>query len=211
MTRAPRDHARRRGSRLPRSSRLPRPPAALAERLPLRGRLRRIYFIAILGLNILTGYTGQISLGHGAFMAIGGYTTAMLVGRRNVRDLWTIPPGAAIAGGAGAALRIAGAAARPLPRARDVRIHRSRTAILKKFDDFTGRTEGIQLFGRPGFTGGDTRMHVLGRTLVQRLALLPELDDRGCPVRRGVGRARRADGTHFPRDSGPSRSPRHLE
>ena len=37
-----------------------------------------IYFIAITGLNILTGYTGQISLGHGAFMAIGGYTTAIL-------------------------------------------------------------------------------------------------------------------------------------
>src|SRR5436853_3114633 len=37
-----------------------------------------IYFIAILGLNILTGYTGQISIGHGAFMAIGGYTTVLL-------------------------------------------------------------------------------------------------------------------------------------
>ena len=38
-----------------------------------------IYLIALLGLNILTGYTGQISLGHGAFMAIGGYTTAILM------------------------------------------------------------------------------------------------------------------------------------
>jgi len=37
-----------------------------------------IFFIAILGLNILTGYSGQISIGHGAFMAIGGYTTAVL-------------------------------------------------------------------------------------------------------------------------------------
>jgi branched-chain amino acid transport system permease protein len=36
------------------------------------------FFIAILGLDILTGYTGQISIGHGAFMAIGGYTTAVL-------------------------------------------------------------------------------------------------------------------------------------
>ena len=32
----------------------------------------------MLGLNILTGYTGQISIGHGAFMAIGGYTTAVM-------------------------------------------------------------------------------------------------------------------------------------
>jgi len=36
------------------------------------------FFVAILGLNILTGYTGQISIGHGAFMAIGGYTSAIL-------------------------------------------------------------------------------------------------------------------------------------
>jgi branched-chain amino acid transport system permease protein len=37
-----------------------------------------IFFIAVLGLNILTGYSGQISIGHGAFMAIGGYTTAVM-------------------------------------------------------------------------------------------------------------------------------------
>ena len=37
-----------------------------------------IYFIAVLGLNVLTGYTGQISIGHGAFMAVGGYTTAVM-------------------------------------------------------------------------------------------------------------------------------------
>ena len=37
-----------------------------------------VFFIAVLGLNILTGYTGQISIGHGAFMAIGGYTTAVM-------------------------------------------------------------------------------------------------------------------------------------
>lgn len=38
-----------------------------------------IYAIAILGLNILTGYNGQISLGHGAFYAIGAYVAAMLM------------------------------------------------------------------------------------------------------------------------------------
>jgi branched-chain amino acid transport system permease protein len=37
-----------------------------------------IFFIAVLGLNILTGYSGQISIGHGAFMAVGGYTTAVM-------------------------------------------------------------------------------------------------------------------------------------
>ncbi|HUJ56606.1 MAG TPA: branched-chain amino acid ABC transporter permease [Gaiellaceae bacterium] len=37
-----------------------------------------IFFVGVLGLNILTGYSGQISIGHGAFMAIGGYTTAIM-------------------------------------------------------------------------------------------------------------------------------------
>jgi branched-chain amino acid transport system permease protein len=35
--------------------------------------------IALLGLNLLTGFNGQISLGHGAFYAVGAYTTAILV------------------------------------------------------------------------------------------------------------------------------------
>ncbi len=38
-----------------------------------------IYAIAGLGLMILTGYTGQVSLGHAAFLAIGGYTHAYLL------------------------------------------------------------------------------------------------------------------------------------
>lgn len=37
-----------------------------------------IYGIAIMGLNLLTGYTGQISLGHSAFFALGAYATAVL-------------------------------------------------------------------------------------------------------------------------------------
>ena len=38
-----------------------------------------VYAIALLGLNMLTGYNGQISLGHGAFYAIGAYTAAILM------------------------------------------------------------------------------------------------------------------------------------
>ena len=80
------------------------------------------YFIAILGLDVLTGHSGQISLGHGAFMAVGGYTTAILMANHGVRDLWTIPIAAGVAGAIGAARRHPRAAAPgPLPRARDVR------------------------------------------------------------------------------------------
>ena len=38
-----------------------------------------VYAIAIMGLNLLTGYSGQISLGHGAFYAVGAYTVAILM------------------------------------------------------------------------------------------------------------------------------------
>jgi branched-chain amino acid transport system permease protein len=49
------------------------------------------YSIALLGLNMLTGYNGQISLGHGAFYAIGAYTAAILMDQ-NVLPYWaTIP------------------------------------------------------------------------------------------------------------------------
>jgi branched-chain amino acid transport system permease protein len=39
-----------------------------------------IAIIAAVGLNILTGFTGQISLGNAAFLAVGAYTTAALAG-----------------------------------------------------------------------------------------------------------------------------------
>jgi branched-chain amino acid transport system permease protein len=47
--------------------------------------------IAIMGLNILVGYSGQISLGHGAFMAIGAYASAILVHKYKMDYLVTIP------------------------------------------------------------------------------------------------------------------------
>ena len=40
-----------------------------------------VYTIVLLGLNMLTGYNGQISLGHGAFYAIGAYAAAILMDR----------------------------------------------------------------------------------------------------------------------------------
>jgi branched-chain amino acid transport system permease protein len=112
------------------------------------------YFIAILGLDVLTGHSGQISLGHGAFMAVGAYTTAILMANHGVRDLWTIPIAAAVAGVIGLlagvpALRLSGlylalatfGIAVVLP------------TVIKKFDHFTGGSTGITLFGKPTQTG----------------------------------------------------------
>jgi len=50
-----------------------------------------IFFIAILGLNVLTGYNGQISLGHGAFYAIGAYVAAILMDKAGWPYWATIP------------------------------------------------------------------------------------------------------------------------
>ncbi|WP_422035297.1 branched-chain amino acid ABC transporter permease [Reyranella sp.] len=51
--------------------------------------------IAVLGLNLLTGFNGQFSLGHGAFYAVGAYTAAILMDKLNV-PYWATIPAAAI-------------------------------------------------------------------------------------------------------------------
>ncbi len=50
-----------------------------------------VYAIVLLGLNILTGYNGQISLGHGAFYAIGAYVAAVLMDKFGVPYWATVP------------------------------------------------------------------------------------------------------------------------
>ncbi len=50
-----------------------------------------VYAIALVGLNLLTGFNGQISLGHGAFFAIGAYTAAILISRAVV-PYWAAVP-----------------------------------------------------------------------------------------------------------------------
>src|SRR5271163_3980053 len=60
-----------------------------------------ILAIALIGLNLLTGFNGQISLGHGAFFAIGGYGTAILMVKFGVPYWAAIPVASAICFGAG--------------------------------------------------------------------------------------------------------------
>ncbi len=55
-----------------------------------------VYAIAILGLSLLTGFNGQISLGHGAFYAIGAYTTAILMTTWEVPYWATLPISAVV-------------------------------------------------------------------------------------------------------------------
>jgi branched-chain amino acid transport system permease protein len=105
-----------------------------------------IYAIAILGLNMLTGYNGQFSLGHGAFYAIGAYTAAIMMDKWSIPYGWTIPAGGALCLVVGflfglPALRLEGlylalatfSLALAVPQ------------ILKYFEHWTGGSQGIVL------------------------------------------------------------------
>jgi branched-chain amino acid transport system permease protein len=105
-----------------------------------------IYFVALLGLNVLTGYSGQVSLGHGAFMAIGGYTSAILIAHHGVRDVWTIPLAGLVAGAVGLAfglpaLRLTGLYLALATFAVAVAF----PALVRKFEHFTGGNAGLVL------------------------------------------------------------------
>jgi branched-chain amino acid transport system permease protein len=54
------------------------------------------YAIALLGLNMLTGYNGQISLGHGAFFALGAYVAGILMEHAGAPYWATVPAAAAV-------------------------------------------------------------------------------------------------------------------
>jgi len=55
-----------------------------------------VYATALLGLNILTGYNGQISLGHGAFYALGAYCAAILMDQAGAPYWLTVPAAGAV-------------------------------------------------------------------------------------------------------------------
>ena len=117
------------------------------------------YFIAILGLDILTGHSGQISLGHGAFMAVGAlHDCDPDVGPRRARPL--DDPGRRGASRAGSgcwrACRRCGSRA-STSRSRRSASPSSLPTILKKFDGLTGGSTGITLFGKPTQTGHGSR------------------------------------------------------
>jgi branched-chain amino acid transport system permease protein len=71
-------------------------PFTISNYLVFQLTLVIIYSIALLGLNILAGFNGQISLGHGAFFAVGAYTAAILLDKAGMPFWATIPVAAAI-------------------------------------------------------------------------------------------------------------------
>jgi branched-chain amino acid transport system permease protein len=71
-------------------------PFVLTNYRTFQAALVLVYAIALLGLNILTGYNGQISLGHGAFYAIGAYCAAILMDQAGAPYWATIPIAGAV-------------------------------------------------------------------------------------------------------------------
>ncbi len=68
--------------------------------------LAAIAVVGALGLNLLVGYTGQISIGHGAFMSVGAYTAANLAVRLGLPFWLCLPLGGLAAAGVGAVVGI---------------------------------------------------------------------------------------------------------
>lgn len=105
-----------------------------------------MWVIVALGLNILTGYNGQISLGHGAFVAVGGYTAAILMVDYGWPFWVTIIAGGVIAGILGflvgvPALRLTG----PYLAMATLGLALATPQILKKYDGLTHGTQGINV------------------------------------------------------------------
>jgi len=107
-----------------------------------------IFAIAMLGLNILTGFNGQISLGQGAFYAIGAYTTAILLDKTAIPYWATVPIAGAICLGAGflfglPALRLEGLYLALATVA--LAVATPQILKFKGFDPWTGGVQGIQV------------------------------------------------------------------
>jgi len=77
-------------------------PAVAGPYLLALANLTGIAIIGATGLNLLTGYTGQISVGHGAFMGVGAYAAALLAVRAHLPFWLAVPLAGLVTAGAGA-------------------------------------------------------------------------------------------------------------
>lgn len=99
--------------------------------------------IAVLGLGLLTGFNGQISIGHGAFFGIGAYTTAILVTDHGWAHLATIPVGAVIAFVMGALVGVPALRIKGLYLAlTTLAFATTFTLVIKRYSSITGGTQG---------------------------------------------------------------------
>src|ERR1700751_3596832 len=135
-----------------------------------------IYGLAILGLNLLTGFNGQFSVGHGAFYGLGAYVTAILMHRYGVAYYWTVPTAGGVCFVVGTlfglpALRLQGLSLALATFALAVALPQ-----LLKFhglEDWTGGVQGIVVDqpDAPGFMPFDSDQWLYYFTLAVLLAM----------------------------------------
>jgi branched-chain amino acid transport system permease protein len=105
-----------------------------------------ILAIAIMGLNILVGYSGQLSLGHGAFMALGAYTSAILAHRYKMDYLVTIPIAGLLTGVVGFLFGVPALRLSPLYLAlATFALAVVTPSLIKRPAELTGGVQGISL------------------------------------------------------------------
>jgi branched-chain amino acid transport system permease protein len=103
-----------------------------------------IYAVAILGLNMVSGYAGAISLGHGAFFAVGAYTEAILVHHHGLNPYAAVAASAAVAWLAGLAFGFPALRLRGLYLALGtLALAMSVPPLLRRFESFTGGHTGL--------------------------------------------------------------------
>jgi len=105
-----------------------------------------VFAVAALGLNLLVGYAGQISIGHGAFFAIGAYTAAALMVKAHLPYLLTLPAAALVTFAVGFAfgvpsLRLRGPYLALMTLALAVAV----PALIKRFEGLTGGVQGMSV------------------------------------------------------------------
>lgn len=104
------------------------------------------YAVAVLGLNLLVGYSGQISLGHGASFALGAYVSAILITDAGFPALATVPVAAAVCFAAGLLLGLPALRLRGLYLAiLTLGLAVATPQLIKRFDGLTGGTQGINV------------------------------------------------------------------
>ncbi len=138
--------------------------------------------IACVGLNLLIGYAGQISLGHAAFFGLGAYGTAILAARYGWPTIASLPAAVAAAGA------IAWAIGRPILRLRGHYLAMATlgfgvivSIVLSIEDRFTGGPDGMAVLPLKildwQLAGEKTWYWVIGATLVGAVWLAENLID----------------------------------
>ena len=131
-----------------------------------------IAIIACHGLNLLTGFTGQISLGHAAFMGVGAYTCSILIGQAGLPFIVALPMAGVVAALVGMIFGI------PSLRLRGLYLAMATIAAqfiieftIRRWDSLTGGVEGMLV--DPGSIGPfhfDNHYHLYYLTFILAIA-----------------------------------------